>query len=66
MGFLGDVLNYKMDWPFLLTISGLAVVGILVGNAWSRRVNSVALRKAFGWFTLAMGIFIVIKELTQA
>jgi uncharacterized membrane protein YfcA len=65
-GFLGDVLNYQMDWPFLLTISGLAVVGILVGNAWSRRVNGAALRKAFGWFTLAMGTFIVIKELTQA
>ena len=65
-GFLGDVLNYTMDWPFLLTISGLAVIGILVGNAWSRRVRGPSLRKAFGWFTLAMGLFIVIRELTQA
>ncbi|MDV3310077.1 MAG: sulfite exporter TauE/SafE family protein [Cyclobacteriaceae bacterium] len=65
-GFLGDVLNYSMDWPFLLTITGLAVAGILVGNAWSRRARGPQLRKAFGWFTLAMGTFMVIRELTQA
>jgi uncharacterized membrane protein YfcA len=65
-GFVGDVLNYSMDWPFLLTITGLAVAGILLGNAWSRRAQGTALRKSFGWFTLAMGIFIVIRELTQA
>lgn len=63
VGFLGDVLNYTMDWPFLLIITGLAVAGILVGNALSRVIAHTALRGAFGWLTLGMGTFILIKEL---
>lgn len=63
VGFLGDVLNYAMDWPFLLIITGLAVAGILIGNALSRTITNTALRVSFGWLTLAMGTFIFIKEL---
>lgn len=62
-GFLGDVLNYRMEWTFLLGITSLAVVGILLGNTFSRRINSLTLRKAFGWFTLAVGTFILLAEL---
>lgn len=63
VGFLGDVLNYAMDWPFLLIITGLAVAGILIGNALSRATTNTALRVSFGWLTLAMGTFILVKEL---
>ena len=63
MGFIGDVLNYSMDWPFLLTITGLAMVGILIGNYFSRGISAVRLRKAFGWFVLAMGSWILTKEI---
>ena len=61
-GFAGDLLNHAMDWPFLLMITGLAVVGILVGNYFSRRITAFYLRKAFGWFTLVVGAWILIKE----
>lgn len=61
-GFAGDLLNTTMDWPFLLTISGLAVAGILIGNYFSRRITAFYLRKAFGWFTLIVGTWILIKE----
>jgi uncharacterized membrane protein YfcA len=61
-GFAGDLLNTSMEWPFLLTISGLAVVGILIGNYFSRRITAFYLRKAFGWFTLIVGAWILIKE----
>jgi uncharacterized membrane protein YfcA len=63
MGFLGDVLNYAMDWKFLLEITGLAIAGILVGNFLSKRFGGPALRRAFGWFTLFMGTGILIREL---
>lgn len=63
MGFLGDVMNYEMDWPFLITITSLAVAGILMGNTLSRAVSGLVLRRSFGWVTLAMGIFILFKEL---
>jgi uncharacterized protein len=63
MGFLGDILTYQIDWPFLLIITALAVIGILIGNVLSRKIASKNLRKAFGWLTLMMGIFILIKEI---
>lgn len=62
IGFLGDVLTQKIDWPFLLIITGLAIVGILIGNVLSTKVESTKLRKAFGWLTLIMGVFILVKE----
>lgn len=62
-GFLGDVLNYSMDWEFLLIITGLAVVGILIGNQLAKKLPSKKLRKSFGWFTLIMGTSILVKEI---
>ena len=64
-GFLGDVLNYPMDWPFLLTITGMAVLGILIGNAISHRLSPAHLRKAFGWFVLVMGCYILFQEILK-
>ena len=63
IGFIGDVQNYAMDWPFLLGFSALAVVGIFVGSKLSNFVPSEKLKPAFGWFTLTMGIYILGKEL---
>jgi uncharacterized protein len=61
-GFLGDLSNYKMDWALLLTVSGLAIAGIFLGNILSRKINGDKLKKAFGWFVLVMGIYILLKE----
>jgi hypothetical protein len=61
-GFLGDVFNYKMDWPFLLSITALATFGIFVGNRLTHRIQSAKLRKAFGWFVLVIGVSILLRE----
>ncbi len=63
MGFLGDVFNYPMDWQFLLSITSLAVIGILLGNRLQKKVSSIRLRIAFGWMILAMGSWILLKEI---
>ncbi len=63
IGFIGDVMNYDMDWNLLVVVSLLAVVGIFIGNMLSRRVNGVQLKRGFGWFVLVMGIYIIFKEL---
>jgi len=65
MGFLGDLTNYTMDWPFLFVITALAVLGILVGNKLSHKVSSNQLRKLFGWFVLTMGCWILIREILR-
>ena len=63
IGFIGDVLRYEIDWQLLLTFTSLSVLGILVGNRLSRQVHGNHLKKAFGWFVLVMGIYILTREL---
>lgn len=64
-GFLGDFLNYSMNWSFLLSITGLAIGGILIGNKLSHRFSPAQLRKSFGWFVLVMGCWILVHEFMQ-
>lgn len=66
LGFAGDLMNYSMDWPFLSSISALAVVGIVIGNKLSRRISGNKLKIAFGWMTLGMGFYILYRELQPA
>jgi len=61
-GFMGDVLNRSMDWPFLLSLTAIAIVGVHIGNVLSRKISGITLKKAFGLFTLAMGCWILAKE----
>ena len=62
IGFIGDVENMEIDWPFLLFFTGLSVVGILVGTWLSKFIEGKNLKKGFGWFVLLMGIYIIIRE----
>lgn len=63
MGFLGDVLNFRIDWTFLLSITLLAIAGILAGHKLSLYVSANRLRYGFGWFVLITGIYILLREL---
>lgn len=63
IGFAGNIGNQTINWLFLLEISGVCAVGILIGSLLSNKVSSQKLRPAFGWFTLVVGIFVLVKEL---
>jgi len=63
-GFMGDALNYAMDWPFLLLITGLAVIGMIIGSRMARRVPGATLKRSLGWFILAVAIWVLYRELT--
>jgi len=62
-GFLGDVLNVHIQWDLVLSVAALAIAGIFIGNLLSKRIAAIHLKKGFGWFVLAMGIYIIVKEL---
>ncbi len=62
LGFTGDLGHYAIDWTLLFTVTGLAIGGIFVGNALSKRVSGEKLKVWFGWFVLLMGIYIIIRE----
>lgn len=61
-GFLGDIGKYPVDWVLLTSVTLVAVAGIFVGNALSRRIDGSKLKKGFGWFVLLTGIYIILKE----
>ncbi|AYB31076.1 sulfite exporter TauE/SafE family protein [Chryseolinea soli] len=62
-GFLGDVMNYRIDWEFLLLITALAIAGVLIGSRLSNKIPSAQLRRAFGWLVLVMGCWILFHEI---
>ncbi|MBB3838396.1 hypothetical protein FHS57_002401 [Runella defluvii] len=63
IGFVGDMSNMQVDWPFLLEFTALSVVGIFVGTYMSKYIPGEKLKKSFGWFVLVMGVYIIAKEL---
>ena len=63
IGFIGDIGNIEIDWTFLLSFTFISVVGIFLGSYLSNYIPGEKLKKAFGWFVLFMGIYIIIKEL---
>ena len=63
VGFTGDLGKEAMDWTLLLSVTGLAIIGIFIGNILSKKLSSEGLKKGFGWFVLVMGVYIILKEL---
>ncbi|MFM8255265.1 MAG: sulfite exporter TauE/SafE family protein [Bacteroidota bacterium] len=62
IGFTGDVTEQAIDWVLLGFVTVMAVVGIIVGNQLSKKIDGNKLKKGFGWFVLVMGLYILIKE----
>jgi len=63
IGFIGDVQNLEINWPFLLTFTAISIGGIWLGVFLNRFIDGSKLKKSFGWFVLVMGIYIIWKEL---
>lgn len=62
-GFAGHAGHTHVDLALVLAITTSAVVGSLAGARLAARVSPEALRKAFAWFVLAMGVFVLVREL---
>lgn len=62
-GFIGDIQNGEMiNWPFLALFTGFSIAGIFIGSWLAGYVNGNKLKKAFGWFVLVMGVYMVVRE----
>ena len=62
IGFWGSTADLPVDWPFLLKFTAFSVFGILLGTYLSRFIPGQKLKKAFGWFVLVMGVYIISRE----
>ncbi len=62
-GLAGYLSSVQIDWAVAGAVTAAAVAGGLIGARLSATVNPDALRKAFGWFVLAMSSVILAQEL---
>ncbi len=63
IGFLGDVQTLDIEWAFLLTFTGISILGIILGVFLSKFISGKKLKKSFGYFILLMATYIIYKEL---
>lgn len=63
IGFIGDIGHFSINWKFLSIITLIAITGIFIGGSISKKINGDKLKKAFGWFVLAMAVYIIVKEI---
>ena len=64
IGFTGDLNGQEViDWNLLSIFTLTSIIGIFIGIICAKNIPSEKLKKAFGWFVLIMGIYIIIKEL---
>jgi len=63
LGFLFSISDTTINWSFLLTVAGIAIVGIIIGSKLSTKIDGKNLKPAFGWFVLIMGMYILVKEM---
>ncbi|MDH6247606.1 sulfite exporter TauE/SafE family protein [Mycobacterium sp. OTB74] len=65
-GLAGYLSSVQIYWPLALMVTVAAVIGGLIGARLTAYVNPDVLRKAFGWFVLAMSSVIFAQEIHPA
>jgi uncharacterized membrane protein YfcA len=63
VGYIADFGHYKSDYHLLIAIVLIAITGAFAGARLSSRIDAHILKSAFGWFVLAIGCFIFIREI---
>lgn len=61
-GLAGYLSSVHIDWGLAVAVTAAALIGGVLGSRLTARVNPDALRKAFGWFVLAMSSVILAEE----
>jgi uncharacterized membrane protein YfcA len=65
-GLAAHLTSVAIDWRLAAAVTVAAVAGSLVGGRFSSRIHPETLRRAFGWFVLAMAAFILVQELPES
>ena len=64
-GFVISQSAHIIEWKLLLTISGIGILGILLGHGFGSRVNEKILKRSFGYFVLLVGSFVLIDQILK-
>ncbi|MGO2081281.1 sulfite exporter TauE/SafE family protein [Glutamicibacter arilaitensis] len=58
----GQLNSVALHWPLAMSLAVTAILGSLLGARLSHRIAEHRLRKGFGYFVLAMGVFVLSQE----
>lgn len=61
-GFAGHLSGAAIDWKLAGMVTAAAVVGSVIGGRLTSYIEAATLRKAFGWFVLAMAALVLAEE----
>ncbi|SCG74528.1 sulfite exporter TauE/SafE family protein [Micromonospora coxensis] len=62
-GLAGYLSSVSVDWGLAAAVTAAAVVGSVAGGRLAGRIPEDVLRKAFGWFVVVMGVFVLAQQL---
>jgi len=66
LGFIGDIQSgMVIDWILLFEVTGLSIIGALIGERLSRNLDGNKLKPIFGYFVLIMGIVMLLREVFE-
>ena len=61
-GFAGHLAGETIDWKLAGMVIAAAVAGSILGGLLTSKIDPATLRKAFGWFVLAMAALVLAEE----
>lgn len=61
-GFVFSIGHFALNWQLLTVFTSLAIAGVFIGSRIAGSMEGSTLKKGFGWFVLAMSIYILAKE----
>ncbi|MFD2762564.1 sulfite exporter TauE/SafE family protein [Micromonospora eburnea] len=62
-GLAGYLSSVQVNWGLAAAVTAAAIVGSLLGGRLAGRLPADLLRKAFGWFVVVMGVFVLAQQL---
>ena len=61
-GFLGYITQVTINWHLVISFTIAASIGIICGAYLTKYIDAKKLQKAFGYFVLAVAIFVLVKR----
>jgi uncharacterized protein len=63
-GFIGYVIEgMPIDWPLVLSFTGVGAVGAVIGTRFNRRVSQKRIKQAFAALILVLGPYLIVSRL---
>ena len=62
-GFAGHLGHATIDWPLTLGVTGVAIVGAIIGGRLAGRISPMRLRRAFGVLVVVVAAVVLVQEL---